>query len=129
MMDPIADMLTQIRNALSVGKPDVTLPYSKFKHQLGQTMVAQGLLEDAFIVARPKQKLLGLKFKYASGKPVVSGLKRISTPGQRIYSKASDVPRTQSGYGVTIISTSKGLLTDKQARKENLGGEIVCQIW
>jgi small subunit ribosomal protein S8 len=129
MTDPIADMLTQIRNGLASGKTEVTLPYSKFKFQLGRLLVNQGWLEEASEVLVKNQKFLRLKFKFINSKPVISGLKRISRPGQRIYAGADDLPRTQSGFAVTIVSTSRGLYTDKQARKERLGGEIICQIW
>jgi len=129
MTDPISDMLTQIRNGLSAGKAEITLPYSKFKYQLGQILASQGWLEDAAVLNQPTRKLLHLKFKFLNSKPVISGLKRVSSPGQRIYAGADALPRTQGGFGATIISTSKGLYTDKQARKEHLGGEIICQIW
>lgn len=129
MTDPISDMLTQIRNGLSAGKTEVTLPYSKFKFELGRILAAQGWLDEATEVASGNQKFLRLKFKFINSKPVISGLKRVSTPGQRIYSGADALPRTLGGFGATIISTSRGLYTDKQARKEHLGGEIICQIW
>lgn len=128
-MDPIADLLTQIRNALATGKTEVVLPHSKFKQRLAEVLQQQGWTEDTFLTSKAERKFLGVKLKYQAGQPVISGIKRVSKPGQRIYSKAGEVPRTQTGFGVTIISTSKGLLTDRQARKENLGGEILCQIW
>ncbi|MCL5436190.1 MAG: 30S ribosomal protein S8 [Patescibacteria group bacterium] len=129
MTDPISDMLTQIRNGLASGKTEVTLPYSKFKFELGRMLAAQGWLEEAAEVVSGDRKSLRLKFKFLNSKPAISGLKRVSTPGQRIYAGADALPRTQGGFGATIVSTSRGLYTDKQARKEHLGGEIICQIW
>lgn len=129
MTDPISDMLTQIRNGLSAKKAEIALPYSKFKYQLGRVLADQGWLEEAAAVNEGDRKALRLKFKFINSRPVISGLKRISTPGQRIYAGADSLPRTQGGFGVTIVSTSKGLYTDKQARKEHLGGEVICQIW
>ena len=129
MTDPISDMLTRIRNATKIGKAEVILPYSKYKKQLGDLLLKQGWIEEIFDSSKGERKFLGIKLKYSDGRPVISGLKRVSSPGQRIYSKFKDIPRTQNGYGITIISTSRGLLTDMQARKKRLGGEVVCQIW
>ncbi|MBI4054445.1 MAG: 30S ribosomal protein S8 [Candidatus Doudnabacteria bacterium] len=130
MTDPISDMLTQIRNAIAVGKTEVILPYSHFKKRLGEILVKQGLLEELFTPSsRTKQQLLGLKLRYTNGKSVIGNLERVSRPGQRIYKKADQLPHIRSGFGLTIISTSKGLYTDKEARKEHLGGEVICQIW
>lgn len=129
MTDPIADMLTQIRNGIGSSKKEISLPYSKFKYQLSLLLVAQGWLEEAVVENQSGRKVLRIKFKFLNAQQVISGLKRVSSPGQRMYAKADDLPRTQGGFGVTIVSTSKGLYTDKQARKERLGGEIVCQIW
>ncbi|MEK9181298.1 MAG: 30S ribosomal protein S8 [Patescibacteria group bacterium] len=129
MTDPISDMLTQIRNALSSRKAEVILPHSKFKQTLADVLKKHGLIEEVFIVNKLDRKSLGMKLRYLNGEPVIEGLDRVSKPGQRIYSKAGEIPKTQSGFGVTILSTSKGLLTDKEARKENLGGEVLCQIW
>ncbi|OGE81660.1 MAG: 30S ribosomal protein S8 [Candidatus Doudnabacteria bacterium RIFCSPHIGHO2_01_FULL_43_23] len=129
MTDPIADMLTRIRNASRVGKAEVILPYSKYKQQLGELLKKQGLVEEVFDSTEDDKKQLGIKLRYSGGQPVITGLKRVSSPGQRIYSKSKDIPRTQNGYGITVVSTSQGLLTDTQARKNRLGGEIICQIW
>ena len=129
MNDTISDMLTRIRNATKIGKAEVILPYSKYKKQLGDLLLKQGWIEEIFDSSKGERKFLGIKLKYSDGRPVISGLKRVSSPGQRIYSKFKDIPRTQNGYGITIISTSRGLLTDMQARKKRLGGEVVCQIW
>lgn len=127
--DPISDMLTRIRNALAAGKQDLVLPYSKFKHSLAKVLLAEGFLAGVNeLSGRIKMLQVNLKYDQA-GSPVISGIKRVSTPGQRIYMPVGKIPRTNGGYGVTVISTSKGLLTDKQARKDRVGGEVVCQIW
>ncbi len=129
MTDPIADMLTQIRNAVLVRKAEVVLPHSKFKQQLAELFQRQGLLESVAVQERDARRFLALKLRYSAGKPAISGIKRVSTPGQRLYVGADEIPRTQSGYGITVISTSQGLLTDQQARKAHIGGELVCQVW
>ena len=127
--DPISDMLTRIRNALGASKQDLVMPYSKFKHSL-----AQVLLEEAFIAGVNELpcriKMLQINLKYdQTGNPVISGVKRVSTPGQRIYMPVTKIPRTNGGFGITIVSTSKGLVTDKRARKDRIGGEVICQVW
>ncbi len=127
--DPISDMLTRIRNALASQKSELVLPYSKFKHSLAKLLLAEGFVSGVNeLPGRVKMLQINLKYSQA-GQPVISGIKRISTPGQRIYMPATKVPRTNGGFGVTVVSTSKGLLTDKQARKEQIGGEVVCQVW
>jgi small subunit ribosomal protein S8 len=130
MTDTISDMLTRIRNALMVKKPDVSLPYSKFKHNLAKLLVAEGWLANADVKedAGMKKLVLGLKYGQA-GEPLISGLKRISTPGQRIYTNQTAIPRALGGAGMTVVSTSKGLMTDRNARRQHVGGEIICQIW
>ncbi|HMQ01619.1 MAG TPA: 30S ribosomal protein S8 [Candidatus Doudnabacteria bacterium] len=127
--DPISDMLTRIRNALAAGKQDLVLPYSKFKHGLAKVLLDEGFLSGVNELPG-RIKMLQINLKYdGSGGSVISGIKRVSTPGQRIYMPVGKIPRTNGGYGVTVISTSKGLLTDKQARKDRVGGEVVCQVW
>lgn len=112
-----------------VGKSEVILTHSKFKKRLAELLVKQGLLEETFETKVDNVQMLGLKLKYSNGKPVIEGIKRVSRPGQRIYFNSRQIPRTQNGYGITVVSTPKGLLTDSQARKEHVGGEIICQIW
>lgn len=127
--DPISDMLTRIRNASLARKAEVVLPYSKFKFALANLLEKQGFLAGVKEAAAD-HKLLEVKLKYSeAGDSVISGIKRVSKPGQRIYLAADKLPRTNSGYGITVVSTSKGLLTDKEARKAHLGGEVVCQVW
>lgn len=140
MSDTISDMLTRIRNGLMAKKPEVILPYSNFKASLAKVLAQEGWIAgvdtreiegmSAKGSATPGGKSLVLKLKYdTTGQPVISGIKRVSKPGQRIYSNRAQIPRVFGGMGTTIISTSKGLMTDKQARSEKVGGEIVCQIW
>ncbi len=127
--DPISDMLTRIRNATASGKQDLVLPYSKFKHNLAKLLLAEGFLAGVNeLTGRIKMLQINLKYDQG-GSPVISTIKRVSSPGQRIYMPVDRIPRANGGFGITVISTSKGLLTDKQARKDKVGGEVVCQVW
>ncbi len=127
--DPISDMLTRIRNATASGKQDLVLPYSKFKHNLAKVLLAEGFLSGVNELAG-RIKMLQINLKYdQTGSPVISGIKRVSSPGQRIYMPVDRIPRSNGGFGITVVSTSKGLLTDRQARKDKVGGEVVCQVW
>lgn len=127
--DPISDMLTRIRNAIAARKSELVMPYSKFKHNLANVLLAEGFISGVNeLPGRVKMLQINLKYDQA-GSPVITGLKRVSTPGQRIYLPVGKIPRTNGGFGVTVVSTSRGLLTDKQARKDKMGGEVVCQIW
>lgn len=127
--DPISDMLTRIRNGLAAGKQDLVMPYSKYKHNLAQVLLEEGFLSGVNELPG-RIKMLQINLKYDNGgSPVITGIKRVSTPGQRIYSPVSKIPRTNGGFGVTVVSTSKGLVTDKRARKDRIGGEVICQIW
>lgn len=130
MTDTISDMLTRIRNSLLAKKPEVVLPYSNFKHNLANVLQAEGWIAKVEVKGNDTIKTLNLQLKYDNaGSPIISGIKRVSKPGQRIYSSRDQIPTVLGGIGTTIISTSKGLMTDKQARKLKVGGEIVCQIW
>ena len=127
--DPISDMLTRIRNALRAQKHELVMPYSKFKHNVARVLLAEGFISGVNELPG-RMKMLQINLKYDSGgEPVISGIDRVSTPGQRIYMAAEKLPRTNGGFGITIVSTSKGLLTDKQARKQRLGGEVICTVW
>ncbi len=129
-MDTISDMLTRIRNSSAVKKTEVVLPYSKFKHNLAKVLANEGWIKSVSTKDEGKIKILILALKYTSeGLPMISGINRISKPGQRIYSKTTEIPRALGGVGTTIVSTSKGLMTDKIARKNKVGGEVICQIW
>jgi len=128
--DPIADMLTRIRNAVKAGKAELSLPYSKFKGNLAKLLAQEGFLGSVNETTDGTFRQLRIKLKYGpNGEPVISGIKRVSKPGQRIYLPVDKLIRTNSGLGISVISTSKGLLTDRQARKEGVGGEVVCQVW
>lgn len=127
--DPIADMLVRIKTAAAARKETVVLPYSKFKASLAKLLEREGFVVSVSEVPG-RLKALQLTLKYDThGQPVISDIKRVSKPGQRIYLPADRLPRTNSGLGLTVVSTSKGLLTDRQARKEKVGGEVVCQVW
>ncbi len=126
--DPIADMLTRIRNAAQAQKNELVLPYSKFKANLAQVLLKEGFIGGVNEL-QGDHKMLQINLKYSGGESVIAGIKRVSKPGQRIYMPADKLPRTNSGFGVTVVSTSQGLMTDKEARKAKMGGEIVCQVW
>jgi len=127
--DPIADMLTRLRNGAVAKKQDVTIPYSKLKHSLAEILKKEGYVAD-FKVVEGTFKELVVTLKYDSrGEAVIGGLKRVSKPGQRIYVPITKIPRVNGGLGVSILSTSKGLMTDKEARKQKFGGEVICQVW
>ena len=130
--DPIADMLTRIRNANMVSLTEVEMPSSKLKVELAKLLKSEGYVEDYAVVEKEGSvfKTLKISLKYdEKSKPVISNLKRVSRPGLRNYCKAKDIPQVLGGMGIAIISTSKGLLTDRKARKENVGGEILCYVW
>lgn len=128
--DPIADMLTRIRNANIVSHPSVEMPSSKLKVALAKLLKSEGFITDYSERAEGHFKYLTIELKYdEANKPVISNLKRVSKPGLRNYCKAKNLPQVLGGMGIAIVSTSKGLLTDRKARKENLGGEILCYVW
>ena len=130
MTDPIADMLTRIRNANMVSHETVEIPSSKLKVELAKLLKSEGFITNYEVNEVGKFKVLVITLKYdEKHKPVISKLERISKPGLRNYSKAKDLPKVLGGLGVAIISTSKGLLTDRKARKENIGGEVLCYIY
>ena len=130
MTDPIADMLTRIRNANQMRYVEVEMPASKIKNEIARILKEEGFISDYKVKKNNVQDKLLLNLKYGAKKErVISGLKRISKPGLRVYAKAEDVPYILNGLGIAIISTSKGLMTDKEARKETLGGEVLAYIW
>lgn len=128
--DPIADMLTRIRNASMVKQKQVVMPSSKIKASIAQILQTEGFI-DSFVVTDDKpQARLMLRLKYTpQGRPVISGLERVSKPGRRYYSGHKEIPWVRSGLGINIVSTPKGLMTGRQARRERLGGEILCNVW
>jgi len=128
--DPIADMLTRIRNANALRYDTVSMPYSKMKDDIAKILKDQGYIIDATTEGEGAEKSLNLTLKYGpSGEHVISGLKRISKPGLRVTVQADKLPRVLRGLGIAIISTSNGLMSDAQARKAHLGGEVICYVW
>lgn len=130
MTDPIADMLTRIRNANQMRYKEVEVPASKIKISIAEILKNEGYIADYKIKKNNVQDIIVLNLKYGENKErVITGLKRISKPGLRVYAKAEELPRVLNGLGIAIISTSKGLMVDRQARKESLGGEVLAYIW
>ena len=128
--DSIADMLTRIRNANGMRYGEVSVPASNLKVSLAKILKDEGFIEDFKVVNDNVQGTIELTLKYGQNKErVITGLKRISKPGLRVYAKAGEVPKVLNGLGIAVISTSHGVMTDKEARKENLGGEVLCYIW
>jgi len=128
--DPIADLLTRIRNASSAKHDTVEIPASNMKKSICQILVDEGFIKSFTVADDGKQGVITVALKYGANKtPVIQGLKRVSKPGLRIYSNVEDMPKVMKGLGVAIISTSKGVMTDRQARKENVGGEVLAFIW
>lgn len=127
--DPIADMLTRIRNALAVNKSTVNLPYSRLKHGVAELLAAQGFVHDVKSEEVAGFKRLSITLTEPGGNPRINRLRRISTPGRRLYSNVGDLPRSLGGRGVVIVSTSQGLMTDEQARSANVGGELICEVY
>ena len=128
--DPIADMLTRIRNALTAKHTEVLIPASKTKNTIAQILLSEGYINSADLVDSGNYKSIKISLKYGpNGEKVIQGLKRISKPGLRVYAEAKDVPMVLNGLGIAIISTNKGIMTDKQARANNVGGEVLAYIW
>jgi small subunit ribosomal protein S8 len=128
MNDPIADMLTRIRNANRALLPTVEIPHSKLKESLAGILKREGYITD-FSVEGQLPRNLRVKLKYQGKKSIIEGLRRVSTPGLRRYVGATEIPRVRGGLGVAVLSTSEGIMTGNQARKKNLGGELVCYVW
>jgi small subunit ribosomal protein S8 len=128
-MDPISDMLTSIRNALAVKHSTVVVPFSNLKYEIAKIFEKEGFVEKIEKKGRRSKRLIEITLKYSDEVPTISGLKRISKPGQRIYSDWKKIKRVKGGYGMAIVSTSRGLMTNKEARKNKLGGEIICEVW
>ena len=128
--DPIADMLTRIRNANQMRYKEVEVPASKMKLEIARILKEEGFINDYKVKKNNVQNIIVLSLKYGQNKErVITGLKRISKPGLRVYAKATEVPRVLNGLGIAIISTSNGVMTDKNARTQNLGGEVLAYIW
>ena len=128
--DPIADMLTRIRNANTVGHETVEIPASKMKKAIAEILKEEGYITDFDVIEDDKQGMIKVTMKYGSNKErVISGIKKISKPGLKVYAKANEVPKVLGGLGIAIISTSKGIVSDKEARKLGVGGEVICYVW
>ena len=128
--DPIADMLTRIRNASRARHPEVVVPASRTKREIARILKDEGFIADFSEGRDGPTNVLRLNLKYVDGKaPVVSGLKRISKPGLRVYARKTDIPRVLGGLGINILTTPKGVMTGRQARKSGIGGEILCEVW
>lgn len=128
MTDPIADMLTRIRNANQMRNPLVLMPTSKVKVEIAKILKKEGFITE-FKVSGDDKKVLTLELKYAGNDRIISGIKRISKPGLRVYAQSDNLPRVLNGVGIAIISTSQGLMCDKEARKNAIGGEVVAYVW
>ena len=130
MTDPIADMLTRIRNAIISNKETVEIPASKMKKAIAEILKAEGFIADYEVIEDNKQGTIKVTMKYGAHKErVISGIKKISKPGLKVYAKADEVPRVLGGLGIAIISTSHGVVSDKEARKLGVGGEVICYVW
>ena len=128
--DPIADMLTRIRNASAARHKELTVPSSRMKREIARILTEEGFIESFETQPDPVQDRLVLRLKYVEGRtPVVAGLKRISKPGLRVYARKTEIPRVLGGLGLAILSTSHGVMTGSDARKQNLGGEVLCYVW
>lgn len=129
MTDPISDLLIRLKNAARAGHEEVSLPYSKMKAQIAAILLEEGYLTAVERIDGEPTATLQLGLKYVGRTPAMSDVKLLSKPGRRLYTSVKDIPRTLGGYGVTIVSTNRGILSDKNARQQNVGGELICQIW
>ena len=128
--DPISDMLTRIRNGNSANKDEVSMPSSKVLVEVARVIYEEGYIEGYSVEDTEPQKTLHITLKYGPKRSkVIRGIKRISKPGRRIYSKAADLPRVIGGLGIAVVSTSKGMMCDRDARKQGVGGEVICYVW
>jgi len=130
MTDPIADMLTRIRNGSNAKHESVDVPASNMKKEIAQILLDEGFIKGYDVIEDGKQGIIRIELKYGKhGEKVISGIKRISKPGLRVYVKSDEIPRVLGGLGIAILSTPKGVMTDKKARKERVGGEVLCYVW
>ena len=128
MSDPIADMLTRIRNAQSVNKLTVSMPASKLKSAIAAVLKDEGYVDDFVVLPNDGKPLLSISLKYYAGRPVIEKIDRVSKPGLRIYKGSQNIPKVMNGLGVTIMSTSKGVMTDRKAQAAGIGGEVLCVV-
>ncbi len=127
--DPIADMLTRIRNAITIRSEKVDIPASRMKLEVVKILKEEGFIRAYKILKDEKQGILRVALKYIDGGGVISGLKRVSKPGRRVYAGSKEIPRVMGGVGIAILTTSKGVLSDSTCRREGLGGEVICYVW
>lgn len=130
MTDPVADMLTRIRNTVTIGRSEVTMPSSSVKLAIAEVLLREGFIEGFDIIDKPVQNDLRIRFKYGpAGEAVITTIKRVSKPGRRIYSGVDDLKPVLRGLGIAVVSTSKGVMSDREAREAAVGGEVLCHIW
>lgn len=129
MTDPIADMLTRIRNALSAGHRTVEIPGSKTKRSIAEILKREGFIDGYVLEDRQVGSALAIQLRWTGEQPAILGIQRLSKPGQRRYARCRDIPKIRNGLGILIVSTPRGLMTDKLARREGVGGELVCSVW
>lgn len=127
--DPISDMLTRIRNAQMVHHPEIILPFSQMKFAVAKVLEHEGYLGKVDLIEEIKQKKMRIELKYKDGNPVIQNIRRVSRPGNRVYAKSSVLPRVISDFGIAVVSTSNGIMTNKEARARHLGGEVICEIF
>lgn len=130
MTDPVADMLTRIRNAIQIERPYVDIPLSQFKRAIADALQREGFIWDYEVVEQPPQNVLRINLKYGpNGERVIQSLQRVSSPGRRVFTRIKDAEDVRQGLGVTILSTSRGILSNREARTQHVGGEILCEVW
>ena len=129
IFDPIADMLTRIRNASAVKHEEVSVPYSKIKAQIAEIMLEEGYITGYEVLGEGIQKSINIKLKYFQGESVIKGIKRISKPSLRVFATVENMPRVINGLGIAILTTTKGVMTDKKAKQQRVGGEVIAYIW
>jgi small subunit ribosomal protein S8 len=130
MTDPVADMLTRIRNAGRAGHPETTLPSSRLKLAIARVLKDEGFIDDAQVEAADGKARLRIKLRYgAEGQLLIDGLRRVSRPSCRVYVQAAEIPKVRNGLGISVLSTNKGVMSDRNAREQHVGGEILCEVW
>ena len=129
MTDPITDLFNRIKNAQTLSYSEVRIPFSKLKYEIARILEREKFVDKISKVGRKTRKIIKIDLKYLDGRPAISGLRRISKSGQRVYLPVKKIKPIRGGYGIAIVSTPKGLLTDKEARKQKVGGEVICEVW
>lgn len=130
MTDPIADMLTRIRNAVRARHERTSMPWSRLREEIAKVLLAEGYLSDVIVDGKGAEKRLSVVLRYSErGEPAICGVRRVSKPSLRVYSPAQEVPRVRGGFGIAVLSTPAGVLVDREARRRNVGGEILCEVW